>query len=108
MIYLTSNASHHVEERYSSLEEGPYEYDVVERRYNVHMVEQHVFSNSEDDYVEPQSVEVHSHNNVRILTEEEIERLIVAAVEEAKNKYWLRNRMVNEKEGIPRGIFMKD
>lgn len=107
-VYLTSNTFHCVEEKYSSSEDEGYEYDVSNQRYNVHMAEQQVFSDSKEDYTEPHFVEMPTQCSMRKLTKEEIERLTIVAVEEAKSKYWLRNRIVNEKEGVPRGIFKKD
>lgn len=72
------------------------------------MVEQQVFSNSEENDEEQYPISTPSQCNIRRPTKEEVKRLTIIAVEQAKSKYWLRNRTVNENEGVPRGIFIKD
>lgn len=111
MIYLTSNTLHPVEERYSSLEEEVYEYDVDHQKFNTHMGKQQVFYDHEernDEQCPPSAPYLSRKCNIRRPTEEEIMKLTIATVEKAKSKYWLRNITMNKNEGVPRGIFMKE
>lgn len=45
---------------------------------------------------------------LRVPTEEERERIMVAIVEQAKRTYALRNRTIKPEQGKPSGMFMKE
>lgn len=93
-IYLTSHILHPIEQGYSSLEEGGYEYNVDNQRYNVHMVEQQVFSNHEeknDEHCSPSAQSQSGKCNVRRPTKEEIEKLTITVVT-CKNKIFVEKQ----------------
>lgn len=107
-IYLTSDTFYHAKEGYSYFQDEGYEYDVSNQKYNVHIAEQQIFYDSDEDYIEPHPVEAPVQYNVRRPTIDEIKIIIVAALEQARSKYWLRKKKVNESDGVPGGIFVKD
>lgn len=73
-IDLTSHTLHPIEQEYAFSEEEGYEYDVHKQRYNVHMVEQQVFSDYDknDDESYPYTLSQSSKYRIRRPIEEEI------------------------------------
>lgn len=92
---------------YESSNDGGYVYDVTYQKHNKQVHHQEIFVDCEDN-VDMRTWRRDNVVSLRRCPNEEIKALIVVVMEQAKSNYNLRNRVVNQDQGKPAGIFIKE